>query len=83
MKDEWLTFLPCPFQTQKCGSKTQRMQVGKDIISITAQDMEQGDVCMYELLYSGVNKEYKIWVDSIYRAEITLIDGIRTHPWVD
>jgi hypothetical protein len=38
---------------------------------------------MYELLYSGTNSEFKIWIDSIYRAEITLIDGIRTHPWLD
>jgi hypothetical protein len=38
---------------------------------------------MYELHYSGTNSEFKIWVDSKTRAEITLIDGIRTHPWLD
>ena len=38
---------------------------------------------MYELLYTKKNSEFKISVDSIYRAEITLIDGIRIHPWLD
>ncbi len=45
--------------------------------------MDQGDVCMYELHYASTNSEFKIWVDSIYRAEVTLIDGIRIHPWLD
>ena len=38
---------------------------------------------MYELHYSGTNSEFKVWIDSKNRAEITLIDGIRIHPWLD
>jgi hypothetical protein len=30
-KDEWLTFLPCPFLTTKCGTKNQRITVGNTI----------------------------------------------------
>lgn len=38
---------------------------------------------MYELHYSATNSDFKIWIDSKHRAEITVIDGIRTHPWLD
>jgi hypothetical protein len=38
---------------------------------------------MYELLYTGTNQQMKIWVDSKSRSEVTLIDGLRVHPWLD
>lgn len=36
IKDEWLTFLPCPFLSTKCGSKVQKIDVTKDVKTIVA-----------------------------------------------
>jgi len=38
---------------------------------------------MYEILYNGTDSQQKITVDSMDNTEITLIDGIRIHPWLD
>jgi hypothetical protein len=38
---------------------------------------------MYEFNYNGTDTEFKIWIEVVDDVEITLIDGIRVHPWVD
>ena len=51
--------------------------------TITAPTLSIGDVCMFEIRYQGRDQNYKLWFDTIDGAEITLIDGIRIHPWLD
>lgn len=84
-KDEWLTFLPCPFITAKCGSTTQILTVNKAEKSIDVGELDQGDVCMYELQYdkSLANADYRLWFSSMHLVEVTLVDGLRIHPWLD
>lgn len=38
---------------------------------------------MYELNYNGTNNEFKLWITEQTNAEFSLIDGMRTHPWLD
>ena len=38
---------------------------------------------MYELDYSDALTEQKVWVNTANKAEISLVDGIRIHPWLD
>ena len=38
---------------------------------------------MYQFNYNGSDQSYKIWFDTMDNAEVTLIDGIRIHPWLD
>ncbi len=38
---------------------------------------------MWEFHYNGTDTQLKIWFDTITKAEITLVDGIRKHPWLD
>ena len=38
---------------------------------------------MFEFIYNGTDTQHKIWFDSIAKAEVTLIDGMRKHPWLD
>jgi hypothetical protein len=82
-KAEWLTFLPCVYDSDKCGSLTQILTLDNSQKKISTAKLDVGDICMYELQYSGTNNDFRLWFDSINRAEITLIDGIRTHPWLD
>ena len=63
-KAEWLTFLPCDFNVDKCGSPTQMLNLTDNIITINTKNMEIGDVCMYQLNYNGTNNEYKLWINS-------------------
>jgi hypothetical protein len=51
--------------------------------TIFATDLELGDICMYELLYNGTDSQQKINIESMSNTEITLIDGMRIHPWLD
>lgn len=71
------------YSSYKCGSKTQLLNLTNDVFKIEASGLETGDVCMYQFNYNGTDQQYKIWFDSISKAEVTLIDGIRTHPWLD
>lgn len=84
-KMEWLTFLPCVYKFPNCGSKSQQIYLnGEDSrFTLEASNLELGDVCMYEILYNGTDSQQKINIDSVSNAEITLIDGIRIHPWLD
>lgn len=83
-KSEWLTFLPCYFSTYKCGVKDQVITLGGESTDkVVASGMELGDICMYEIHYNGTDTQQKIWFDTINKAEVTLIDGMRVHPWVD
>ena len=61
-KAEWLTFLPCQFFSSKCGSPTQLLNLTNNVTTINVKNMDQGDVCMYELNYNGTNNEFKLWV---------------------
>lgn len=36
---------------------------------------------MYEFNYVGTDSNFKIWFSSIEGAEVTMVDGLRTHPW--
>jgi hypothetical protein len=84
MKLEWLTFLPCTYITSKCGSEKQVITLsGETSQTINAKAMDLGDVCMYVIKYNGTDTQQKIWFDSMTDVEITFIDGIRTHPWLD
>lgn len=38
---------------------------------------------MYELIYDDSGQEHKVWIESSNKAEISLVDGIRIHPWLD
>lgn len=56
-KDQWLTLLPCPFYTKKCGSPTQLLNLtGESLNEIKGQMLAQGDVCMFQFHYEGVDK---------------------------
>ena len=43
--------------------------------------MEAGDVCMYEIQYTQTDNNLKIWIDSATNMEITVVDGLSTHPY--
>lgn len=47
------------------------------------QNMDIGDVCMYEFNYNGTNNEFKFWITAQTNALFTLVDGIRIHPWLN
>ena len=38
---------------------------------------------MFEFKYSGGDPNYKLWYNAFTNAEVTLIDGIRMHPYLD
>lgn len=48
-----------------------------------ANGLDDGDVCMFEFNYNGTDTQFKIWIEVTSNVEITLIDGIRVHPWID
>ena len=82
-KSEWLTFLPCTFSTEKCGSKTQLLNLTTNVTTISMLNLDQGDVCMYEFNYNGTNNDFKFWVATQTNVMFTLVDGIREHPWLN
>jgi hypothetical protein len=47
------------------------------------QNMDIGDVCMYEFIYNGTNNEFKLWITAQKNTIFTLVDGMRDHPWLD
>lgn len=48
---------------------------------LEAIGLEQGDVCMWEIQYSQVDNNLKVWVEKLVDGEVTIVDGLAGHPY--
>ncbi len=78
------TFLPCPYYKSKCGGVDPQLSITSDNEKrLEAVGLKQGDVCMWSITYTQVDSNLKVWIEKLVDGEITIVDGLSSHPYND
>jgi hypothetical protein len=44
--------------------------------------LEQGDVCIYQVNYTQLDNNLKLWIDKSVDSDVTIVDGLSNHPYL-